>query len=170
MALDEAEEEYREQGSLARHPSGNGLLHRPYPICFISAFNLREELRKDKPKNFFPKPEEVVALLNLERECPSTPWRKGRTPKEHQEMMLAEELRKWQDEQRDRERRWQEGQRERDIKREQEQREADLKRQQEQRKEDLERDRKKRLADRIWNLVFIIIAAGVGVLFSKFKD
>jgi hypothetical protein len=57
-----------------------------------------------------------MRVIQAERPCDAfTQWHQGFSPKEHSEMQLTEELRKWEQEQRQRDRQWQEDRRKEDL-------------------------------------------------------
>lgn len=60
-------------------------------ICFVRAFQLHDELQQEQGvfKNKF------LNVINKNRKCPKfIAWQQGFTPKEHQEMIYTEEMRK----------------------------------------------------------------------------
>ncbi len=129
-ALDGCGSDYRENGELEYRDTA--FQHHRWPICFVSAFPLRKEVRdamdRDGVYSGDASSVHVVEVLKRNRdECPGfTPWRQGFTPKEHQEMLdrqwrlefqaqREEADRQWRDQQRKADLEWREEQRRRDL-------------------------------------------------------
>ena len=82
--LGEADEGYRELLDLRSGPS-------PFPVCFVSAVNLRFEIDAPTQEAIM----EVIVFKDRS-DCPGwTPWQQGFTPKEHREMLDRKEEREW---------------------------------------------------------------------------
>jgi hypothetical protein len=118
--------------------------HHTAAVCFVRALPEKESQEVLKGTK------ESLKIIDKDRECYRfTEWRQGFTPKEHREMQLSEDLRKWQEEQkrrdqeredrlekeresrrqdeRERERQWLEQQRAKDQEREENNRRSQVK-------------------------------------------
>jgi hypothetical protein len=75
------------------------------PRCFVRAFDLREEVKKDTRQCSLQ--EKILSVINCNRNCKSfTKWHQGFTPKEHQEMIDRESMLKRQADIEDADRKW----------------------------------------------------------------
>ena len=135
--LVEVPEDWRESGQIPQH------LYDLTPRCFVKAMPLKAEMRpvtkaEDWTQNF-------LLIINKERACSKfTSWQQGYTPKEHQDMLQEKAILEFQAEQRERERRWQEDQKAQDRVWQQQQKKT----------------------DRIWQMVYLLVGASLGWLFS----
>ena len=67
--------------------------YHQFPICTAGAYNLEKEA-KDVGKRTA---ESGLSVIDRERDCPEwTRWMMGSSPKEHREMLLAQEARDFQ--------------------------------------------------------------------------
>jgi len=113
--LDEADERFRDNGHLEEAAQGDKfhgmkVIHVQCPVCAAGAADFERELGTKAPG-----PNDRTRVVIKERECAKfTPWRKGFTPKEHQEMLNTEAMLKYQEERREQDRRWEEERREAD--------------------------------------------------------
>ena len=100
--LVEAEEEYRTD---AERPSSGGEsgFYADYPLCFERKYNLRAEAQSDAPND-------VLKVIQKDRDCDIREWNQGFTPKEHKQMLLDERQRAWQVEREEADRKWRESQ------------------------------------------------------------
>jgi len=107
--LEETDGDLRRRWMLPSDPSRPSYkLYKDCPVCFANAVNLAEEIAAYGEF----RPETVDAVIRFERDCPRfTPWRRGFSPKEHYEMIQMDEMRRWQERQRESDRQWQEAQR-----------------------------------------------------------
>jgi len=75
------------------------------PRCFVRAYDLREEIKKDTRR--CSSQEKILPVINSDRDCKLfTEWQQGFTAKEHREMLDRKEWRDWQENQRKSDRRW----------------------------------------------------------------
>src|SRR5258708_5505107 len=87
----EADEVFRQKGQI--RADGNHWLYDEHPVCFAQKINFREKIG-NQPHNEYELRGKVV---QAEWNCNGfIKWQPGLTPKEHQEMMMLEEQRKWQ--------------------------------------------------------------------------
>ena len=115
--------EARKTAQFPTYKLGGGNIRFRYdPYCLVLACDLAKELKARTPPsdaggNFQSPIEAVLEVIGEQRECSSwVKWRPGFSPKEHMEMQLLDEQRKWEQEQRERDRRWQEEMRKEDLK------------------------------------------------------
>lgn len=100
--LVEVEAGLRVKWELPTLPNSSYLRYEDFPVCLKGMVSLRI----DAPSY---NREEVAALVGQERECDAfIEWCRGFSPKEHQEMQLAQELQRQQQAMREQERDWQE--------------------------------------------------------------
>lgn len=99
--LEEVEEIYRNTGTSPNTTVGYkhdiGIPIYEEPICFMRFCDLKAEYRMTK---------DLLSILRKDRECDSTDWKQGFTPKEHREMMDREKMLKWQAEREESDRKW----------------------------------------------------------------
>lgn len=85
--LVDADDEYRRTAGIPALPGAKYQLYEDYPICFVRAFNLREEIGKPHERT------KALAVIEEQRDClASTEWQQGFTPKEHLEMVQKNAL------------------------------------------------------------------------------
>lgn len=72
--------------------SGNrSYVYHNIPVCFVDAHDLQSEAGAEAPDNF-------KRVVNAERECKSCePWKRGRSPREHLQMVENRTLVEWQE-------------------------------------------------------------------------
>lgn len=102
-SLIEASDIYRQCGDV---PFRNWQQLSYIPLCFVRAYNLREELEKvdlhgtqmadgGRPEAGWT--EQLLTVIAGERECePFTEWQQGFSPKEHREMLDRDNMLRWQ--------------------------------------------------------------------------
>lgn len=91
----------RETGKHPPSPDNRRNIYDSRPICFVLAHRIDQEWDRDDPGV-------LLGVLNKERDCASfTDWQQGFTPKEHREMELAAEQRRWQQRESESQRQWQ---------------------------------------------------------------
>ncbi len=94
---------------MPRSPIQPKELYERSPICFATAWDLRDEVTEANP-------DELLRVFQRNRDCSSfTPWQQGFTPKEHREMMDRERARQWQAERERADRDWRRQQRRDDV-------------------------------------------------------
>ncbi|MCE9565881.1 MAG: hypothetical protein K8U57_27985 [Planctomycetes bacterium] len=99
--LVEVEVGLRKKWELPTLPGAGFYQYEDFPICLQHKSSLRIEKASYRH-------EEVIDLLQQERDCDGfMEWQHGFSPKEHQEMQLAQELQRQQLAQREQERDWQ---------------------------------------------------------------
>jgi hypothetical protein len=104
LTLCETPDATRETGKLPEMPGANRNQHEEIPVCFAMATSLKQETQKDGAT--------VLSVIRADRDCNHhVTWKQGYTPKEHQDMIDARELRNWQEELRIKDREWQAEQR-----------------------------------------------------------
>lgn len=142
----EAGLEYRDSGEPNRNQ------YHPFPVCFVRAANLKQEMAGTKKDDF-------LRVIHGERPCAEfIPWEMGMSPKEHREMRMEERA----------EARYREDVARRDAW-EKEQREKDKQRDADWRRLDIEARERDRAQDRKWAIIFIVIAAIIGLFFEPVK-
>jgi len=99
----EASDMYRQLGDV---PFRNWQQLSYIPLCFVRAYNLREELAEvdlhgtqmadgGRPEAGWT--EQLLTVIAGERECePLTEWQQGFSPKEHREMLDRDNMLRWQ--------------------------------------------------------------------------
>lgn len=106
--LVEAEQDLRKSGSYPSLPSG--YVHDPYPICFVSHRNFKNEIGSE-----YHSISGTVTAVQKTHDCEHfTKWQQGLTPKEHREMLQLKEEREWRARQEDADRRWRDEQAEKE--------------------------------------------------------
>ena len=141
----EAEERFREKGL---PPASMNYDHQP--TCFVRAVNLQDEIKSEKRT--------LLETIQLERPCLKfTRWNHGFTPKEHKEMELSKEEKRFQEERRDKDLAWQLEQRSNDRKWQEEQAAR-------RRKWEAQQNNKNRL----WNLTVALISGFAGALLGYY--
>ena len=109
--LDETEQSIRDTGEIDHvfddtstmfHEIGSGHPRYERPLCLVGARNLWAEFGKEC------KLVDIVVALNSERKYCGwfTEYQQGFTPKEHKEMLDRQELRDWQEKQRNEDKHW----------------------------------------------------------------
>jgi hypothetical protein len=127
------------------------------PVCFVGAFNLPAELTARTPAGY-------VAVVSKERACGEfTPWQQSYSPREHKEMLITQQLQKYQEEQREKDRQWQAEQRERDRLWQEQQKTKDLESQQARDREQRlwQEEQARRTARRTWAIALLGAAIGI---------
>ncbi len=105
--LVEAEDAYRRSETRGSWLQGNHVFF-PDPICFARAVHLEREINNCRGWS----PDEAHAgVVAEERTCSAyTPWQQGFSPKEHREMLVAQQMLEAQREQQQLDREWREHQ------------------------------------------------------------
>jgi hypothetical protein len=93
--------ENRKTGIIPTHHKYPDEVYSAFPLCFAQAWPLQDEAKSKQQAD-------ILTVIQRERECDKfVRWRQGFTPKEHQEMIDQQELKRWQVEQRREDRKWQ---------------------------------------------------------------
>lgn len=103
--LMDAHYQFRDHGSLPADmnaPSdpvfGQPSIFEGVPICFVRKVHFGREIEAAYPGLWFPVDEHRLEAIQKDRKCDGfTPWQQGFSPKEHHEMLMAEQQRKWQE-------------------------------------------------------------------------
>lgn len=150
--LKEAEVGMRERWEIPADPHGMRPYYDLVPVCFARATDFAKQVGPEQSRA------RVVELIQLARDCSSfTEWQHGRSPREHEEMKLAEEQRK-------RDLAWQEERRQADSKAQEARLTADRVWQEGRRQDDNARNESRDKTNRRWQGQLAMIAAAVTIL------
>ena len=107
--LEEAEQDFRTRAyiPMTGDPGRTYARLEKLPLCFVSSFNLQEEIR-NKSGKIEVSAENIIEVMNCDRDCPNiTKWKTGFTPKEHQDKLDWLINQKWQTDREQSDRDWQ---------------------------------------------------------------
>jgi hypothetical protein len=98
----DAEDLLRQKGELPIVPGRNYYPYEDNPICFVRAFDLRDEI------GVSPNVRLRLDVVQRERDCGKfTDWQQGFSPKEHLEMLIEEATRRREERRDELQREWQ---------------------------------------------------------------